>query len=736
MELIGIFKKKIYSSDKGYIIGLLKVKETSDELLKEYIGKTITFTGYFHELVIDDIYKFEGELDNHPKYGEQFKVLKYEKVKPNDINGVIEFLSSDMFPGIGEAIAKIIVDKLGNNALNLILEDNTVLDDIPKLTKKKKDVIINNLKLYEESNSIYVSLTEIGFNIKDSMSIYNKYKKQTLDIINNNIYQIINDIDEINFSKVDSIALNQGLNKIDPERIKACIIYIMNELTFQKGDTYLDYEDIIRGVVNYIQEDLSLDIFDEYMYELEKERKIVNYDKHYYLQEIFSNETYIAEKIVDLSTKDNKKIKDIDKYLEKLEKKYKIEYNDKQKEAIIESLESNITIITGGPGTGKTTIIEAIVELYKEINDYDKDELEEHLALLAPTGRASKRMAEKANFKSSTIHRYLKWDKDTNKFGVNEYNPQKHELIIVDEVSMIDINLFANLLKGLTKNIKLVLVGDYNQLPSVGPGQILKDLIESEIINVVELDLLYRQDEDSYIPVLAKEINDNELSESFLNQKSDYTFLECSSDSIKYNLSNLCKKLIEKGYDYKRVQVMAPMYMGENGIDNLNIELQKIFNPRTSDKEEITYAGVTYRENDKVLQLVNVPDLNVYNGDIGVIKKIESSLYTESKKDEITIDFDGNIVTYKQNDFNKIKHGFIISIHKSQGSEFELVILPICNSYRRMLYKKLLYTAVTRAKKKLIVLGEVQPFIYAVNNDREQTRKTSLLDKLASKLYK
>ena len=736
MELIGIFKKKIYSSDKGYIIGLLKVKETTDELLKEYIGKSITFTGYFHELIIDDIYKFEGELDNHPKYGEQFKVLKYEKVKPNDINGVIEFLSSDMFPGIGDAIAKTIVDKLGNNALNLILEDNTVLDDIPKLTQKKKDVIINNLKLYEESNSIYVNLTEIGFNIKDSMSIYNKYKKQTLDIINNNIYQIINDIDEINFSKVDSIALKQGLDKIDPERIKACILYIMNELTFQKGDTYLEYEDIIRGVVNYIQEDISLDIFDEYMYELEKNRKIVNYDKHYYLQEIFSNESYIAERVVDLSTKDNKKIKDINKYLEKLEKKYKIEYNDKQKEAIIESLESNITIITGGPGTGKTTIIEAIVELYKEINDYNKDELEQHLALLAPTGRASKRMAEKANFKSSTIHRYLKWDKDTNKFGVNEYNPQKHELVIVDEVSMIDVNLFANLLKGLTKNIKLVLVGDYNQLPSVGPGQILKDLIESEIINVIELDLLYRQDEDSYIPVLAKEINDNELSESFLNQKSDYTFLECSSDSIKYNLSNLCKKLIEKGYDYKRVQVMAPMYMGENGIDNLNIELQKIFNPRTPDKEEITYAGVTYRENDKVLQLVNVPDLNVYNGDIGVIKKIESSLYTESKKDEITIDFDGTIVTYKQNDFNKIKHGFIISIHKSQGSEFELVILPICNSYRRMLYKKLLYTAVTRAKKKLIVLGEVQPFIYAVNNNREQTRKTSLLDKLASKLYK
>ena len=733
MEIRGIYKKAIYKSDKGYIIGLFKVKESDD---KSIVNKTITFTGYFHELVIDELYKFTGELVRHPKYGEQLQVKEYEKITPKDKDGVIEFLSSDLFSGIGEKLAQQIVEKLGDNAIELIIKDSSILSGIKGLTPKKINTIKETLKKYEESNNIYVYLTQIGFNIKDSMLIYNKYKANSLDIINNNIYKLVYDIDEITFTKVDNIALNLNIDILNEERVKACIIYIMNELTFQTGNTYLEYEEIIRGVENYLQKELSMDTFDEYMYSLEKEKKIVFYDKHYYLYEIFSNENYVADRIISLTTKDSKKINDIEKYLDKIEKKFKIEYNDKQKEAIIESLESNITIITGGPGTGKTTIIKAIVELYSMLNNYKSDELDEHLILLAPTGRASKRISESTKKPSSTIHRYLKWDKDKNKFGVNEYNPNKHDFIIVDEVSMIDINLFASLLKGLTKNIKLVLVGDYNQLPSVGPGEILKDLIDSEIINIVELDLLYRQDENSYINTLAKEIKDNELSEYFLDKKSDFTFLECNSSSIKYNLSNLCKKLIEKGYDYKRVQIMAPMYMGENGIDSLNIELQNIFNPRTINKEELVYQQVIYRENDKVLQLVNDPDLNVFNGDIGVIKKIEYAPKTKSGKDEITIDYDGNIVTYTSKDFNKFKHGYIISIHKSQGSEFELVILPICNSYRRMLYRKLLYTAVTRAKKKLIVLGEVQPFIYAVSNERELSRKTSLLDILASKLYK
>ena len=265
-------------------------------------------------------------------------------------------------------------------------------------------------------------------------------------------------------------------------------------------------------------------------------------------------------------------------------------------------------------------------------------------------------------------------------------------------------------------------------------GNILKDLIESDIVDTVELDLLYRQDEYSYIPVLANEIKNETLEEDFLIDRDDYKFLECHSDVILPSIVNIVKKVIKKGYDYKRVQVMAPMYAGVNGIDNINKVLQDVFNPMELNKKEIKYGEVTYRENDKVLQLVNDPDNNVFNGDIGIIKEI--NFKGKSGKPEITIDYDSNMVTYTLKDFSKFKHGFIISIHKSQGSEFELVIMPVCSQYKRMLYKKLIYTGVTRAKKRLIIIGEPTAFMYGIKNNLEYTRKTSLKDKLFDFLNK
>ena len=731
----GVYKKTIYQTDKGYIIGLFKISGTNDSELKPYVNKTITFTGYFHELNLYDSYAFFGEIVKHPKYGFQFQVNNYERLKPSDRDGIIEFLSSDLFPGIGKALATNIVDVLGNDALSLITSDKTVLNKVPKISNKKADFIYEILKKDEESNDIYIYLTEIGFSIKDAMTIYNFYKKRTLEVIKENIYQIITKIDEITFPKVDAIALKQGIDIQDKNRIEACILYVMNTLIYSNGDTYLEYIDIIKGVENYLKIDLNSDYFEEYLYSLEKKKEIVKYNNNYYLIDIFKAESHVAERMVELSLKKVKKNNDIIKYIDRLEKQTGIIYNDKQKEAITKALENNIVIITGGPGTGKTTIIKAIAQIYAEINQFSFDDLLEHIALLAPTGRASKRMSEATNLPASTIHRFLKWDKEANSFAVNKYNPNKHDMIIIDEVSMIDINLLSSLLQGLTKNIKIVLVGDYNQLPSVGPGQVLKDLIESEIIDTIHLEYLYRQGEDSYINTLAKEIKDNELSETFLDQKSDYAFLQCSNSSIKHNLQVISKQLISKNYNWKRLQIMAPMYHGENGIDNLNKELQAIFNPSSPDKKEIKYGDVIFRENDKVLQLVNMPDLNVYNGDIGVIKKITYAASSTSKKDEITINYDGNLVTYTPKDFNKFKHGLIISIHKSQGSEFEMVVLPICSSYKRMLYRKLLYTAITRAKKKLIVLGEASAFIYSVNNNNEYQRRTSLLEKISSCLY-
>ena len=731
----GVFKKTIYKSDRGYIIGLFKVKDTNSEELKDYINKSLTFTGYFHELNEEEKYTFYGEGVEHPKYGFQFSVTEYEKSKPEDKEGLVDFLSSDLFPGIGEKIAESIVDVLGLDVLNKILEDPAILNLVPKLTSKKMELIYNNLLKYNESSAIIIYLTELGFSMKDAMNIYNFYKKITKDIIESNIYSILDNIEEIAFTKVDEIAIKEGINLDDKNRVKATIIYIMKNLIYSNGDTYLEYGDIIKNVELYLKTELNTSYFDDCLFELEKDNKIIKYNEHYYLSSIWKSEDYVANKIVKLSLMEPKNYPKLDNKLLNLEKELNIVYNDKQKEAIKKALTNSISIITGGPGTGKTTIIKAIVELYTELNKLSYENAMKEIALLAPTGRASKRMTESTNLQASTIHRFLKWNKETNKFAVDEFNPDKSKFIIIDEMSMLDISLLDSLFKGLTNNIQVVLVGDYNQLPSVGPGQVLKDLIESEVIDTVHLDLLYRQDENSYINTLAIEIKNNDLAETFMETKSDYTFLECSSSMIKESLKKICKQIIDKGYDYKKFQLMAPMYHGENGIDNLNKELQNIFNPSSNDKDELVVGDVIFRENDKILQLVNMPEENVFNGDIGIIKRIVYSNISKSKKNEIHVDFDGNIVKYTPKDFNKFKHGYIISIHKSQGSEFDIVVLPVCNNYRRMLYRKLIYTAVTRAKRKLIIIGEPQAFVYAVNNDNEYIRKTSLLDRINNILY-
>lgn len=731
----GTFKTSIFKSDKGYVIGLLKVFETNIIDMQEYVNKTITFTGYFADLRENEKYIMYGEIAHHPKYGFQFNVKEYERIKPEDKDGVIEFLSSDLFKGIGEKMAKRIVETIGDNALDLIIKDKTILYKVSKLSEDKINLIYDTLIKYEESHEIIVKLTEMGFTMKDALNIYNTYKSNTIKIIEHDIYRLIDDIDEINFTKIDQIALSLNEDKLNINRIKACIIYVMNELTFKNGDTYLSYSEIYEGLSFYLKNEIDVNIFDEALNELEEEFKIKVEDDKYYIYETYEDEEYIVSKINYLINKDVTKYKNIDLRVKELEDKYNITYSDSQIEAIISSLQNNITIVTGGPGTGKTTIIKAIVDLYKKLNKFTNDDLVRNLALLAPTGRASKRMSESTLLRASTIHRFLKWNKESNTFMVDEYNPDFSNLVIVDEVSMIDNHLMASLLRGLTNNIKLVLVGDYNQLPSVGIGNVLKDLIDSDIVDTIELDLLYRQDESSYIPVLANDIKNDSLEEDFLIDRDDYKFLKVNSDYIIPSLVSITKQVLSKGYDYKRVQIMAPMYAGVNGIDNINKVLQDVFNPADIKKLEIKYGDVIFRENDKVLQLVNDPDNNVFNGDIGVIDKINVR-GTKSGVPEITIDYYGNLVTYKTKDFNKFKHGYIISIHKSQGSEFELVIIPVCSQYKRMLYKKLLYTGITRAKKRLILIGEPQAFIYGVRNNNERLRKTTLLEKLINSLNK
>lgn len=720
----GIFIQDIYTnSTNGYTVGLLRVKE-SDE--NDVLNKVVTFTGTFNELKYKTIYKMEGEFTVHNKYGPQFVVSSYEMVLPTEEEEIVDFLSSDIFP-IGEATAKKIVDKLGKDTLNKILEDKNCLLGIPRLTEKKVNQIYEILIDYQSTSHIVLELSKLGFTTKNAITILKKYGSNTLDIIDNNIYDVHDDID-ITFDELDKIARNKGYELNDERRLEALTIHAIKYLTFNNGDTYLYFDEMYQYIKKHT-DDIEKDIFEYILLKLSKQHKIVINKDKYYLEEYYSSENYITDRLVKLNEIKRRKLPKLETKIKVLEEQNNIIYDPSQKEAIIKALNNNLTIITGGPGTGKTTIIKCIVRLLLDIYQIN----EQKIALLAPTGRAAKKLMETTGIPAYTIHKYLCWDKENDIFQVDELHPNNQEYIIVDESSMIDTMLLSSLLKGTLTTAKYIFVGDYYQLPSVSQGQILKDMIDSEVLDVIKLNCLYRQTEGSYIINLAHEIKNKELSEKYLEKTDDYNFIPCPDERILDSIKDIVTKALEKGYQEKDIQVLAPLYKTKNGIDNLNKVLQEIMNKPSKNKVEITSGDVIFREGDKILQLVNDPDNFISNGDIGYIEKIIPSNKSKSKKNEVTINFDGTLVTYTPKDFINITHGYAISIHKSQGGEFKLVIIPFTPSFKRMLYNKLVYTAVTRAKEKLILIGDPNSFVYGVYNDYIENRKTSLKELLENK---
>ena len=718
--IIGSVRRIIYRNDNGYVVGVFKVKEssTSFEFLKD---RTLSFTGYFHEIDLEDNYKFSGNIINHPKYGEQFNVEFYEKVIPEEKDSIVEFLSGGTFKGIGEKTAEKIVNVLGDDAIRMIIENPSNLMLVPGISRKQIDTLHEGLIEYSNSYDIILKLNDLGFISRDSMTIYNKYKTNTMKVIDENIYRLMEDIKDFSFKKVDAIALKQEYPRDDKRRVCASILTTMEELCNTIGHCYLHIDMIYKYTVMCLGNNISQEFFIECLNSLILDIKVIKSDEKYYLRNMWDAEENIVNRITSLNNKKDLKINNLDGYIEELEKSKNIKYNEEQKTAIKSSVLKNFLIITGGPGTGKTTIVSSIIDLYKKVNKLTYDELIREVVVLAPTGRASKRLTEKSLFPASTIHSFLKWNKEADKFAVNEYNKSEARLVIIDEASMIDVPLFHSLLKGLRIDTKIIMVGDYDQLPSVGPGQLLKDLIESEQLNVISLKELYRQGEDSSIITLAHDINCGEVNDSIFNVNYDLDFIKTN------NIVNSLKEIVEsyKDESYNDFQVLVPMYKGINGIDNFNKILQDIFNPKSKSKKELVVGDITYRECDKVLQLVNMPDERIFNGDIGTISRIDNK--------EIIIDYDINEVRFTPANFNKFKHGYAISIHKSQGSEFDTVVLPVTSSYSKMLYRKLYYTAVTRSKKKLIVIGDLNALKAASINNNQDIRMTSIKDKIIKK---
>jgi len=700
----GEFKKDIFCGTNGYLVALFKVKDTD---LLEYKNKTITVVGNFVENREFDSFKLYGNLVEHNKFGEQFNVIKYEKLKKEGKENIVNFLSSDLFKGIGITKAVNIYKKFKDDSLDVIKNNSEKLFEVKGISIKDVNVLHDTLVSYESTYSNILKLTDVGFSMNDALKITTVYLSDIDDLINNKLYELYFNLD-ISFNTIDKIALRIAYLKTDKLRLKSLIIYTFKLVTESIGHIFLYLDELYKYVIKINKEEIDTKLFLSIITSLIDEKLLTKEDKRYYLTSDYLDEVYIAKEVVNRLK--NKKITEKDiKIVEEIEDKLNISYNNNQKDAILQSLKNNFLVITGGPGTGKTTVIYGIYRALKKDNPKIK------IKLLAPTGRASKRLSELTLEEASTIHRFLEWNKDSNTFSLNEHNKSDTNIIIVDEFSMVNNSLFASLLRALKPDTKIILVGDKDQLPSVGSGNLLFDIISS-IDNVVYLKELYRQAKESSIVKLAYAVNlDKELeieSDDELIIKEEGDIL----DSLKEIALNHVKD------DYKEFQVLVPLYKGSHGINNINKVLQEVFNKKDILKNEKIINDVIYREKDKVIQLVNMPDNNVFNGDIGIIEKITDK--------EILVDFDGNKVKYTSSTYNSFALAYAISIHKSQGSEFKTCIIPLSTSYSIMLYRKLYYTAITRAKKKLYLIGNKNILSLAAKNNTSSIRNTYLKEEI------
>lgn len=727
-----------FNEENFYTVAKVKVHSTNVELTE----KTVAVVGTMPKLEEDHMYTFFGKLIDHPKFGEQFQVSHFEKEAPKTTEGIVRYLSSERFKGIGRRTAEAIVAKLGEQALSRIIEDKTVLKKVPNLSKEKIQVIYDGIIEHQGIEHVLIELYKYGFGAQLAMKIFQAYKDETLQVLKNNPYQLISDVEGIGFAKADALGLAMGFTKDQPERIHAGCLHILHELSLQEGHVFINREVLMKDAITLLSDDnysIVRTEVEKQMIFLEEEGKIIVEAKNIYLPSLYFAEKGLVSNIVKILNR-NQHIETFPeaeflKAIGEVEENLDIEYANSQRDAISTALQSSMMILTGGPGTGKTTVIKGIVETFAKLHglslnkkDYGKNN-PFPIVLVAPTGRAAKRMSEATGLPAETIHRLLGW-KGQQGFEKDEDNPIDGKLLIVDEVSMVDIWLANQLFKSLPQNIQVILVGDEDQLPSVGPGQVLSELLHSKVIPTVQLVDIYRQSKQSSIIQLAHDMKQGRLPKDILEAQTDRRFFSCSQEQVLDLIEQVCMNAIRKGYTAKEIQVLAPMYRGNAGIEVLNVKLQSIFNPKQEKQREIVFGETSYRVGDVVLQLVNNPEENVFNGDRGEIVAIFYAKENVEKQDQLVISFEGVEVTYTKQELNQITLAYCCSVHKSQGSEFPIVIMPIVKGYHRMLRRNLVYTGITRAKEYLILCGEVNAFQRAIQHQNEMERNTLLKEKL------
>ncbi|ANU12853.1 ATP-dependent RecD-like DNA helicase [Planococcus halocryophilus] len=724
-----------------FSIAKVKIQETNTP----YTEKEIIVSGYFPMLTLEEQYRFTGVVKNHPRYGVQFQVETFTKEVPETEQGIIHYLSSDMFNGIGRKTAETIVKKLGKDAIKKILEDPDSLDKVPRLSDDKKDTIRATLQMNLGLERVMIQLNDWGFGPQIGMRIYQAYREETIDILTKNPFQLIEEIEGIGFQRADELGMKLGITGSHPDRIKASILHILNQASLSDGHVYVDAKTLIPMVKEMLearqQAEISIEAISKAAIELNEEGKVAGEETRLYLPSLYYSEVGIATKLETLLLEQESRAKfpssEIRKALGEAEERLGVNYAETQIDAIESSINSSVMILTGGPGTGKTTVVRGLVEIYAELHglsldpkEYAKKQEPFPIILAAPTGRAAKRLSESTELPAMTIHRLLGFngqekDEETEK-------EIEGKLIIIDEMSMVDTWLAHQLLKAVPEDAQLIFVGDQDQLPPVGPGQVLRDLLESKRIPTVELTDIYRQSSGSSIIELAHQMKNGQLPEDITVKTADRSFIKAGADQIPIVVEKVVKSALSKGHSIKDIQVLAPMYKGPAGIDALNRLIQEMVNPNPDGKrKELVFGDITYRIGDKILQLVNQPESNVFNGDMGEVVAIMKAKETVEKQDMLVASFDGIEVTYERSDLNQLTLAYCCSIHKSQGSEFPTVIMPIVRGYMKMLRRNLLYTGITRSKDFLVLCGDPSAFRYGVERTDDTQRMTTLQSRLA-----
>ena len=691
----------------------------------------IIITGTMADIMEGEDYTFWGQLSQHPKYGQQLQLSRYQRAKPSS-SGLIKYFSSDHFKGIGKKTAERIVSLYGDNTIDKILDDPSKLEDINGFSKANREAFVAKLRINYGTEQIIAALVELGLSNRIAFQIYDQYKEEAVERVRTNPYQLVEDIQGIGFKMSDKLAQEIGIADSAPERFRAALLHSLLEQSISQGDTYIEARDLLAYAIDLLEDSRQIECnpaqVAQELSHLISDEKVYNAGTKIFDASLFTAEEGIKNQLQRLlDTPFEKQISQdkIEKEVQAIEKEFAISYDQVQKDAIYQALTSKVFILTGGPGTGKTTVIRGILEAYARINDIDLNKKDLPIILAAPTGRAARRMNELTGLPSATIHRHLGLNGDNDYQAMEDY--LDCDLLVVDEFSMVDTWLANQLLGAISSNTQIIIVGDSDQLPSVGPGQVLADLLKITSLPQIALRKIFRQSADSTIVDLANQMRQGILPVDFRDKKADRSYFDAMPQHVPTMVTKIVASAVKSGIPADEIQILAPMYKGQAGINNLNQLMQELLNP-LDNGTEFVFNEIHFRKGDKVLHLVNDAQLNVFNGDIGYITDLIPAKYTESKQDEIMMDFDGSEVTYPRNEWLKITLAYAMSIHKSQGSEFQVVILPITRQSGRMLQRNLIYTAVTRSKSKLILLGEHSAFDYAIKNEGDK-RKTFLVQR-------